>query len=99
MKARSIVSLTTHIGALPELATVVLPVATHAEMSGTFVNAKGMAQTFKSAIRPPLGVRPAWEVLVDLARAMDLALEFKSLGDVHKAMPARASGLRPEVRA
>ena len=49
---------------LVEVARLVVPVTTYAEMDGTFVNAKGMAQRFQRAIQPAAGVTPAWQALV-----------------------------------
>ncbi|MBK8173529.1 MAG: (2Fe-2S)-binding protein [Sandaracinaceae bacterium] len=87
-RAKVVVSLSSNEGALPNTATVVLPVAVHVEMSGTFVNAKGMAQPFKKAIQAPPGVKSAWETTLDLARAMGLGIDFAKLDDVRRAMPA-----------
>ncbi len=83
-----IVSLTTHEGALPALASVVVPVAVHVETSGTFVNAKGVAQQFKRAIFPPEGVRPAWEVIGSLASLLGKDLALGSLAEVRASLPA-----------
>jgi NADH-quinone oxidoreductase subunit G len=64
------VTLASHVTPLSEIAQLVLPVACYAEMDGTFVNAKGMAQRFKRAIFAAEGVKPAWQTLLDLAKAM-----------------------------
>jgi NADH-quinone oxidoreductase subunit G len=44
-------------------APIVLPVATFAETSGTYVNAEGRWQSFQGASRPFGEARPAWKVL------------------------------------
>jgi NADH-quinone oxidoreductase subunit G len=49
------VNLSSNIGPLAQVATVVVPVATHAEASGTFVNAQGKAQQFARAVKAPMG--------------------------------------------
>ncbi|WP_018953523.1 NADH-quinone oxidoreductase subunit NuoG [Thioalkalivibrio sulfidiphilus] len=45
------------------LADVLLPIATFAETSGTFVNAEGRWQSFQGVTRPLGEARPAWKVL------------------------------------
>jgi NADH-quinone oxidoreductase subunit G len=74
----------------------VIPVATHAEAEGTFVNAKGMAQRFWAAVAPPTGVRPAWEVLAALATLAGKEAGFTSIAELRRAMPPGATG---EARA
>jgi len=64
------VSLSSNIGALTEVASVVIPVASFAELDGTFVNAKGMAQKASRAINPPAGIKGAAETISDLAKAL-----------------------------
>jgi NADH dehydrogenase/NADH:ubiquinone oxidoreductase subunit G len=67
---------------------VVVPVATIAEMSGTFVNAKGMTQRFRKAITAPGGIRTAWETLVEIGHALGWTIDMKRLNDVRRDMPA-----------
>jgi NADH-quinone oxidoreductase subunit G len=76
---------------LSEVANLVIPVACHAEMDGTFVNAKGVAQRFTRAVPPPDGVRPAWQTVLDLAAAMGKQLGFAGLDEIRKAMPSAAA--------
>jgi NADH-quinone oxidoreductase subunit G len=85
---KALVSLTSNEGLLPSLATVVVPVAVHAETFGTFVNSKGIAQQFKRAIFPPEGVRAAWETIGLLAKALGRTARFSSLTEVRAALPA-----------
>src|SRR5688572_4934629 len=68
-KLKTVISLSSNEGALPGVASVVLPVSSHAESSGTFINRKGIAQTFKRAVFSPEGVKPAWEVVSALSKA------------------------------
>jgi NADH-quinone oxidoreductase subunit G len=56
---------------LARAADLVLPVATHAERDGTFVNADGRLQRFERAFPPPSQTRPALEVLADLLSRFD----------------------------
>jgi NADH-quinone oxidoreductase subunit G len=48
---------------LKAAAHVLLPVATFAETSGTFVNAEGRWQSFQGVVSPPGETRPGWKVL------------------------------------
>lgn len=86
-----LVSLTSNEGPLPSVATVVVPVTVHAEAFGTFVNAKGKAQQFKRAVLPTEGVRPAWEVIGHLAKALGRELSLGSLREVRAALPQPAT--------
>jgi NADH-quinone oxidoreductase subunit G len=84
------VNLSSNIGPLTQIASVVVPVATHAEASGTFVNARGIAQPYQRAIRAPMGIESAWETLVEIGRALGREIPMKKLPDVRAAMPAVA---------
>jgi NADH-quinone oxidoreductase subunit G len=91
------ISLASNAGALPSVAAVVIPVATHAEADGTFVNAKGLAQRFWAAVPAPSGVRPAWEVLAALATLAGKDAGFGSLVDLRRALPASAPAQEARV--
>lgn len=84
------VNLTSNIGPLTQVATVVVPVATVAEASGTFVNAQGMAQHYQRAVTAPLGIKSAWETLVDIGKRVGRDLALARLPEVRAAMPAHA---------
>jgi len=81
------VNLTANAGPLTSKATVVVPVATPAECSGTFVNAEGHAAHFKKAITAPGGIEPAWLTLVEIGRELGWKPNFERLGQVRAAMP------------
>ncbi len=58
-------SLFVHIGTrlddrARDLADIVLPATTFAEMDGSFTNLEGRVQRFSQAVRPPGMARPAW---------------------------------------
>lgn len=91
------VSFTSNAGALPEVAQVVVPVATHAEAEGSFVNAKGMSQRFSAAIPPPVGVRPAWETIAALAKLLDKEAGFASIADLRNALPTAPAAQEARV--
>ncbi|MFI5306599.1 MAG: 2Fe-2S iron-sulfur cluster-binding protein [Polyangiales bacterium] len=90
LRALPLVALASHAGALTKVAKVVVPVAVYAEMDGTFVNEKGMAQRFQPAVAAPEGVRPAWETLAALAKALGKDLGFSQLADLRKGLGAGA---------
>ncbi len=81
------VNLTANAGPLTSTATVVVPVASHAEASGTFVNAAGQAAHFKRAVLAPGGIESAWFTLLQIGRELGWEPDFERLGDVRAAMP------------
>ena len=62
--AEWVVVLSPYVSAFSKsYARVILPVATFAETSGTYVNAEGRWQSFQGASKPFGSARPAWKVL------------------------------------
>ncbi len=96
---KAMITLSSNTGALTEVASIVVPVASFAEMDGTFVNAQGMAQRFARAIHPPPGVRPAWETLVLLARLLDKPFAISQIADVRYTIPADAPQAQPNSQS
>jgi len=89
------VALASNGGPLADVASVIVPVASHAEAEGSFVNAKGMSQRFLAAIPAPTGVRPAWEVLAQLAKLLGKDIGVSSVAELRRALPgAAAEGAR-----
>lgn len=78
----TVISLTSNLGALPAVASLVVPVASCLEMDGTFTNAKGMAQEFSQAVQPPAGIEPAWKTIAAIADGAGHSLGFTSLSKV-----------------
>ncbi len=72
----AVISLTSHVGALPAVASVAIPVADIFEVEGSFVNAKGRSQAFKPVLSPPPAVQPAWQTISDLAGELGKDLGF-----------------------
>jgi NADH-quinone oxidoreductase subunit G len=91
------VVLASNTGPLTEVAKVLVPVASFAEMEGTFINRQGTSQRFERVIRPPAGIRPAWETLMQLARAMNKPLAISQLGDLRNTLPGDDPALRGTV--
>ena len=58
---------------LQQHADVLLPIAHHAETSGTYVNAEGEWQSFAAVVSAPEQVKPGWKVLRVLGNLADLA--------------------------
>lgn len=82
------VNLSSNIGTLAQLASIVVPVATVAETNGTLTNVQGMQQTFQRAVQAPGTIFSAWETLVNIAKSMGHDIQMKRLPDVRAAMPA-----------
>ncbi|WP_459617555.1 NADH-quinone oxidoreductase subunit NuoG [Bordetella sp. 2513F-2] len=70
--AQFAVALTPYRSAAQDWADVMLPVAPFTETSGTFVNAQGLAQSFKGTVAPYGQTRPAWKVLRVLGNVLQL---------------------------
>ncbi|MCG5511786.1 NADH-quinone oxidoreductase subunit NuoG [Ectothiorhodospira shaposhnikovii] len=71
-------------------AHVLLPIATFAETSGTWVNGEGRWQSVPGAATPPGDTRPAWKVLRVLGNMSDLAgFEYLSSEEVRDELKAR----------
>ena len=82
----AVVSLTSHIGALPAVAEIVLPVADTFEVEGSFVNEKGITQAFRNVLPAPPDVEPAWKTIANLARAAGFDLGFSDLEGLRKGL-------------
>ena len=81
-----VVSLTSHIGALPAAASVAIPVADTFEIEGSFVNGKGLAQAFSPTLSAPDSIAPAWKTISDLASALGKDLGFKDLAGLRQGL-------------
>lgn len=60
-------------GMMEEYADIILPMATFAETSGTYINAEGLWQFMQAATLPPGEARPAWKILRVLGNLFALA--------------------------
>jgi NADH-quinone oxidoreductase subunit G len=61
-----------HTPLMDTYAHVILPVATFAETSGTYVNLENRWQSFTGAVPPPGEARPGWKVLRVLGNLLDV---------------------------
>jgi NADH-quinone oxidoreductase subunit G len=73
---------------LAEAADLALPVATHAENDGTFVNSQQRLQRFRRAFFPPGQARSGVEVLTDLLARMEPGWAGLSTGAVFNRLAA-----------
>ncbi len=69
-------------------ADAVLPIATFAEMDGTFTNFEGRVQRFHQALRPPGLARPGWMVL---SRVLARLGDGEAVNDVRRAFERMAA--------
>jgi len=90
---KNLIAISTHEGAFPERARVVLPASSWAESDGTFVNAKGLAQESEKVITPQGASKPAFRLIAELASAAGKPLAWKKLSELRAVMapPARSS--------
>jgi NADH-quinone oxidoreductase subunit G len=90
------VVLASHEGPFAQHARVALPASTWAESTGTFVNAKGMAQESLKAITPQGDSRPAWRLLADLAKVLNKPFAWQKFSELSAALGAdsQRSGAR-----
>lgn len=64
------------------LADVVLPGASYAEKSGTYVNAEGRVQRSLQAAAPPGEAKEDWKIIRALSEKLGLALPYNTLEDI-----------------
>jgi len=93
-KPATLVALTSHQGPLVDRATVSLPLATWAEVDGTFTNRQGHVQRIRTAVKAPGEVAPGWRLIDRLAGALGGAFGFASA----EAVFAEAKGRYPFMK-
>jgi predicted molibdopterin-dependent oxidoreductase YjgC len=78
-----------------ELAAVFLPVAVLAEVDGTFVDGQNLMRPLRKACNGPGLVRPDWQIICELARAMGAAgVDYPSAKAIAGDMKAKGARLR-----
>jgi len=78
-------------------AHVVLPVATFAETSGSYVNAEGLWQSFSGASKPFGEARPAWKVLRVLGNLAGVAgFDYVSSEEIRAEAENACAQVRPD---
>jgi len=66
------------------LADVVLPLSSHFEIDGSFVNWEGNLQKFSRAINPLGESLPAWKLFTRLSAVMDMDFQYKKPADIFR---------------
>ncbi len=96
--AEFVVSLSPYASAASKsFSQVILPVATFAETSGTYVNAEGRWQSFQGASKPFGETRPAWKVLRVLGNLCGLSgFEYVSSEEVLAEIQGICGGVKPD---
>ena len=85
-KLKKLILITPFDGPLAGYADVLLPAATWAESTGTFVNHAGLAQESERAVKPDQDARPAWKLIAALGRELGYAMDWQRLAEVRHAM-------------
>ncbi|MBA2663983.1 MAG: molybdopterin-dependent oxidoreductase [Bradymonadaceae bacterium] len=75
-----------HQGALAQKAHIALPVCSHAESEGTFVNFEGIAQGFERAFAAHGESLPHWQIFMRLAQAMGKPFSYTFIQQIRKEM-------------
>ena len=75
-------------------ADVILPGATYAEKSGTWVNLEGRVQRGERAVFPPGDAREDWSIFRALSEVLGHKLPFDSLAGLREEMATAAPALR-----
>jgi NADH-quinone oxidoreductase subunit G len=93
--AQFAVALTPFATGARDWAHVMLPISPFTETSGTFVNAQGLAQSFKGTVAPRGQTRPGWKVLRVLGNVLHLAgFDDESSESVRDAVLSGGVGAR-----
>jgi NADH-quinone oxidoreductase subunit G len=79
---------------LRSYADVLLPIATFAETSGTFINGEGQWQSFNGALSAQGEARPAWKILRVLGNMFDLqGFDYMSSEEVRDELFEQVEGV------
>jgi NADH-quinone oxidoreductase subunit G len=82
---------------LMDCADVLLPIATFAETSGTYVNAEGRWQSFAAAARQPGEAREGWRVLRVLGNLLNVPdCAYRSADDILEALRVIVGDAAPD---
>lgn len=98
-EAECVVSLTAYrTDTKMDYADVLLPMALHAETSGTYVNLEGAWQSMTGAVTPPGEARPAWKVLRVLGNLFELeGFEYQDSASVLAEARERVANVTPSA--
>lgn len=88
VRGAALVVVGTHATGAAQAAQIVLPLQTHAEHDGTFVNYAGQVQRFQGGIAAVGEALAGWEIVDRLATALGHPLKLGSAGGTFKALAA-----------
>lgn len=94
LRGASLVVVGTHATETAQAARIVLPLQTHAEHDGTFVNFAGQVQRFQGGIAPVGEALAGWEIVSRLARTFGLDFKQSTPGGVFKILAAEEAAFR-----
>lgn len=77
--------------AVTNQADIVLPGTIFTETSGTFTNKDGLVQKFNKAIQPAGESRPVWQIVLDIASALEHGSYYESVADITKEIKETVS--------
>ncbi len=95
-RVSEVVLIAAHDGPLAARASVLLPAASTFEVTGSFMNVKGIAQEFRKALPPKGDAVPAWDLVARLGRAMELDLKYRKFKEVRAALAVLTPAANPE---
>jgi formate dehydrogenase alpha subunit len=65
-----------------ELADVVLPAASFAEVDGTFTNSERRVQRVRKAVEPPGEARPDWQIVMELSQRLGYPMHYAHASEI-----------------
>jgi NADH-quinone oxidoreductase subunit G len=90
--AAFVAAAVTHVEPVVEAASVVLPLQTHAEHDGSFVNFEGHVQRFQGGIAAVGEAEAGWRIVARVGKALGKDPGFASDGAVFKALAREVAG-------
>jgi formate dehydrogenase alpha subunit len=69
-----------------ELADVVLPAASFAEVDGTYTNTERRVQRVRKALEPPGEARPDWEIICEISKRMGYPMDYEHPSEIFEEM-------------
>ncbi len=69
-----------------KLANVVFPAQSYAERDGSVTNMEGRVQAIVKAMKAPGKARPDWQIFSDLARELEVPLEYADAAEIRAEM-------------
>jgi len=80
------VAICTHEGVMSDAAQIALPACSWAEVRGTYINAKDIAQKTDAVLEKYGDSFPGWQLAVALGRALGYKIDWRGRADLEQAM-------------